>query len=287
VKILVTGAAGQLGREAVLAFTARGHEVIGIGRGDLDLAGSANVAQAIAAHAADWVVNCAAYTQVDRAEQESSQAFAVNRDAAAAIARGARQCGSRLLHVSTDFVFGGRQAIPYREDDAGDALNVYGRSKWEGELAVQAVLPEALVMRTSWVYGVHGNNFVKTMLRLMSEREEVRVVDDQIGTPSWTSDIADAMLTLMDNAVTGTWHFSNEGVASWYDLAHEVLSAARESGYGLRIERLLPIPGAEWTCAARRPAYSVLGKTKIRPLLPQPVPHWRESLRRMLKDNLQ
>jgi dTDP-4-dehydrorhamnose reductase len=286
VKILVTGAAGQLGREAVLAFTAGGHDVTGIGRAELDLAGSADVADAISAHGADWVVNCAAYTQVDRAEQESSLAFAVNRDAAEAIARGAKQGGSRLLHVSTDFVFGGGQAIPYREDDPADALSVYGRSKREGELAVMNALPEALIMRTSWVYGVHGNNFVKTMLRLMGDRDEVRVVDDQVGTPSWTGDIADAMLALMDHGAAGTWHFSNEGVASWYDLAYEVLSAAGELGYRLQARRVCPISSAEWPSAARRPAYSVLSKTKIRPLLPQGIAHWRDGLRRMLRDNL-
>lgn len=185
-KILVTGANGQLGREAVLAFTSQGHDVTGIDREELDLAGAGDIAVAIAAYRADWIINCAAYTQVDQAEEETALAFSVNRDAARAIAQGAKQGNSHLLHVSTDFIFGGRQATPYREEDQGDALSVYGVSKWEGEQAVRAVLPQAVILRTAWVYGSHGNNFVKTMLRLMAERDEIRVVDDQIGTPTWT-----------------------------------------------------------------------------------------------------
>ena len=285
-KIVVTGAGGQLGREAVLAFTARGHDVTGIDRKRLDLAGSGDVAAAIAACKADWIINCAAYTQVDRAEQETEQAFAVNRDAARAIAQGAQQSHSRLLHVSTDFIFSGKQVTPYREEDQGDALSVYGQSKWEGEQAVMAVLPQALILRTAWVYGVHGNNFVKTMLRLMAERDEVKVVDDQIGTPTWTADIVRAMQALMENDAAGTHHFTNEGVASWYDLACEILSAAPTLGYPVKVKRILPIPSSQWPCAAQRPAYSILSKEKIRQLLTYNIPHWRQSLRSMLKDNV-
>jgi len=286
VKILVTGAGGQLGREAVLAFTAQGHEVTGLGREELNLAEASDVAGSIAAYQADWVINCAAYTQVDRAEDEVELAFAVNRDAARAVAQGAQQSHSRLLHVSTDFIFGGRQATPYREDDKGDALSVYGQSKWEGEQAVMAVLPQALILRTAWVYGVHGNNFVKTMLRLMAERDELRVVDDQIGTPTWTGDIVRAMQALIENDAAGIYHFTNEGVASWYDLAYEILSVAPSLGYTVRTERLHPIRSSEWPCAAQRPAYSVLGREKIRQILDYDIPHWRQSLRSMLKENV-
>jgi dTDP-4-dehydrorhamnose reductase len=286
VKILVTGARGQLGREAVQAFTAQGHDVTGIGREALDLTGTGDVAGTIAAYQADWIINCAAYTQVDRAEEEAEQAFAVNRDAARAVAQGAKQGHSRLLHVSTDFIFSGKQATPYREDDKADPLSVYGQSKWEGEQAIIAVLPQALIMRTAWVYGVHGNNFVKTMLRLMAEKEEVRVVDDQIGTPTWTGDIVSAMHALMDNDAEGIYHFTNEGVASWYDLACEILSLAPALGYPVQeAVRVTPVPGSQWPCAAQRPACSVLSKEKIRPLLPQGIPYWRHSLHSMLKEN--
>ncbi len=284
-KLLVTGAGGQLGREAVLAFTASGHDVTGIGRGDLDLASSGDIADVIATYRADWIINCAAYTQVDKAEEEEELAFTVNRDAARAIALGAQQSNSRLLHVSTDFIFGGKQATPYRENDKGDALSVYGRSKWEGEQAVMDVLSEPLILRTAWVYGAHGNNFVKTMLRLMSEREELRVVDDQIGTPTWTQDIVGAMQVLMEKHANGIYHYTNEGVASWYDLAHEILSVAPTLGYPVKAEKLHPIPSSQWPSAAQRPTYSILSKEKMRKILALDIPHWRESLRNMLREN--
>lgn len=284
-KILVTGASGQLGREAVLGFSAQGHQVTGIDREELDLAASADVAAAVAAYGVDWVINCAAYTQVDRAEKEAELAFAVNRDGAAAVARGAGQSGSRLLHVSTDFIFGGRQAVPYREEDAGDPLSIYGRSKLEGEQAVMAALPRALILRTAWVYGVHGNNFVKTMLRLMAEKDEMQVVDDQVGTPTWTGDIVKAMQVLMEKNAAGIYHFTNEGVASWYDLACEILSAAPAFGYPVRTQRLRPVPSSQWASDAQRPAYSVLGKQKVRQILAYDIPHWRHSLRTMLEEN--
>ena len=284
-KILVTGGDGQLGREALLAFASQGHDVTGIDREELDLAGSGDIAGAIAAYRADWIINCAAYTQVDRAEEETTLAFSVNRDAAKAVAQGAKQSNSRLLHVSTDFIFGGRQATPYREDDQGDAVSVYGESKWQGEQAVRAVLPQALILRTAWVYGSHGNNFVKTMLRLMAERDEIRVVDDQIGTPTWTGDIVAAMQVLMESDVAGIYNFTNEGIASWYDLACEIRSAALALGYTLHVKRLLPIPSSQWSCAAQRPAYSVLSKEKIRSILAYDIPHWRQSLISMLQEN--
>jgi len=284
-KILVLGARGQLGREAVLALTMRGHDVTGLGREDLDLASVSGVADSVAIHQADWVINCAAYTRVDSAEDEPELAFAVNRDAASAVAEGARQGRSRLLHVSTDFIFGGRQATPYQEKDKGDPLNIYGQSKWEGETAVVDAMPQALILRTAWVYGVHGNNFVKTMLRLMAEREELKVVDDQIGTPSWTADIVRAMQVLIENDASGTYHFTNEGVASWYDLAYEIFTVATSFGYPVRARYLRPISGNDWPCAAKRPVYSVLGKEKIRQILGYNIPHWRQSLRSMLKEN--
>ncbi len=155
----------------------------------------------------------------------------MNRDGARAVAEGAKQGNSRLLHVSTDFIFAGDRSLPYTEADTGTPISVYGQSKWEGEQAVRELMPEALIVRTAWVYGVHGNNFVKTMLRLMAEREEIRVVDDQIGTPSWTADIVTAMRTLIDKDVSGTWNFTNEGVTSWFDFAHEIISIAAQLGH--------------------------------------------------------
>ncbi|BCO32018.1 NAD(P)-dependent oxidoreductase [Thiohalobacter sp. COW1] len=284
-KVLVTGAGGQLGREFVLLLQDAGMEAVALTRNELDLTAAADtIADTIAIHQADWIVNCAAYTQVDRAESEPELAYAVNRDAAAAIAEGARRGNGRLLQVSTDFVFGGDKSSPYREDDSPAPLGVYGASKLAGEQAVLEVLPSALILRTAWVYGCHGHNFVKTILRVAGERDELHVVDDQIGTPAWTRDIAGAMLALMRAGAEGAYHFTNEGVASWYDFALAVLELGAAQGFGIKARTLQPIPTADYPTPARRPAYSVLSKAKIRPLLPGSIPHWRTSLSAMLQE---
>ncbi|WJW76724.1 dTDP-4-dehydrorhamnose reductase [Thiohalobacter sp. IOR34] len=285
-KILVTGAAGQLGRELLLMLQAAGEEAVGIDRAELDLSRPERVAEGIAAQGADWVIHCAAYTQVDKAEEERELAFRINRDAARAVAQGVRASGGRLLHVSTDFIFDGAQSRPYREDDAANPLGVYGQSKWEGEQAVREVLPEAVILRTAWVYGAHGHNFVKTMLRLAAEREELRVVDDQVGTPAWTADIATAIRALIGAGASGTWHFTNEGVASWYDFAESILGLGRELGFPVKARGVRPIPTSDFPTPAKRPPWSVLSKRKIRGLLDHDIPHWRQSLERMLKEIL-
>ncbi|HHH43382.1 MAG TPA: dTDP-4-dehydrorhamnose reductase [Gammaproteobacteria bacterium] len=282
--ILVTGANGQLGRETVLALQAEGESCIAIDREEVDFSRPDQVAEAIAAYAADWVINCGAYTQVDKAEQERELAFTINRDAARAVAEGVKRSGGRLLHVSTDFIFGGEQSTPYREDSKPDPLSVYGQSKLEGEQAVREVLPDALVVRTAWVYGVHGHNFVKTILRLAGERQELRVVDDQLGTPSWTADIVRAMRSLMKAGASGVYQFTNEGVASWYDFAEAIVAAARQVGLPVVAETIRPIPTEDFPLPATRPAYSVMSKVKIRSVLDYPIPHWRESLHAMINN---
>jgi dTDP-4-dehydrorhamnose reductase len=283
-KVLVTGAAGQLGSQLLRTLEGSGHETIAVTRAGIDFSRPDAVADRVSEYRADWVINCAAYTQVDRAESEAELAFTVNRDSAASLARGVAAAGGRLIHVSTDFVFGGDQSRPYTEDDAAAPLGVYGRSKWEGEQGVQEALPEACILRTGWVYGVHGNNFVKTMLRLAKERDQLRVVDDQFGTPSWTADISRALLTLLETGPTGIWHFSNEGVASWYDFAQAILQEAGRLGFPIRAGHVEPIPTHAYPTPATRPAFSVLDKQKIRAQLAYPIPHWRDSLVAMLKE---
>lgn len=281
-KVLVTGAAGQLGRETVLALQQRKVEVQGLTRADVDFSAPEAVERFFEARPADWVIHCAAYTQVDKAEAEAELAYQVNRDSAAALARAVKRHGGRLLLVSTDFVFSGHHSRPYHEEDPAAPLGVYGDSKRQGEQRVIAELETALIVRTGWVYGVHGNNFVKTMLRLGSQRDELRVVDDQVGTPSATADIVRAMLALVDANAAGIYHFSNEGVASWYDFAVEILARARQLGWPLKVERVTPIPTEDYPTPATRPGYSVLSKEKIRGLLDYPIPHWTESLEAML-----
>lgn len=283
-KILITGADGQLGRELCGRLAQTAHEYIPFTRTDADFTQTEQVRTAILARQADWVINCAAYTAVDKAESDSATAFAVNRDAARAVAEAVAAYGGRLLQVSTDFVFDGRQSQPYREDDAPNPLGVYAQSKWAGEQAVSAILPEALIVRTAWVHGVHGRNFVKTLLRLAAERDELRVVDDQIGTPSWTADIAAALIELIERAATGCYHFTNEGVASWYDFAVAILAEARVLGFPIQAQRVTPIPTSGYPTPAKRPAYSVLDKQKIRAAMARPIPHWRAALVSMLRE---
>lgn len=282
-KILVTGAAGQLGSDAVRALQGDGESCVALSRVELDLASTGRVADVIADYAADWVINCAAYTAVDKAEEEPELAFAVNRDAARQVAVGVSRYGGRLLHVSTDFVFGGDRARPYHEDDATGPLGVYGQSKLEGECAVREVLPESVILRTAWVYGVNGHNFVKTILRLASERQELRVVDDQLGSPSYTEDIVNAIRALMRADASGTWHFTNEGVASWYDFSCEIVALGEQYGLPVVAERVLPIPTEDFPLPATRPASSIMSKKKIRGILGYDIPHWRTSLRTMIE----
>ena len=282
-RVLVTGAKGQLGRETVLALQAAGEDVVSIDREELDFSNSEQVAEGIASHRADWVINCAAYTQVDKAEEDRVLAFLINRDSARAVAEGVQGAGGRLLHVSTDFIFGGEQSRPYKEADAANPLGVYGQSKWEGEQAVREVLPNALILRTAWVYGVHGHNFVKTMLRLAAGQDELRVVDDQIGTPSWTADIVKAMGSLIKADATGVFNFTNEGVASWYDFAQEIVAQAKHLGMPVKARQVKPVPTEAYPTLAKRPSYSVLNKEKIRTVLDYNIPHWRQSLTSMLE----
>jgi dTDP-4-dehydrorhamnose reductase len=283
-KVIVTGVNGQLGGETLLALQGRGVEATGVSRADVDFSRPEDVEGFFANRAVDWVINCAAYTQVDQAETDAEMAFLVNRDSAAALARGIKHTGGRLLHVSTDFVFAGNASRPYAEDAPTGALGVYGESKLAGEQLVTTVLPSALILRTGWVYGVHGNNFVKTILRLAGEREELRIIDDQVGTPSWTADIVSAMLSLVDTKVSGTYHFSNEGVASWYDFAVAIVAYAKDVGLPVKCNRITPIPTEAYPTPASRPAYSVLSKQKIRAQLNYAIPHWRASLHLMLHE---
>jgi dTDP-4-dehydrorhamnose reductase len=271
-----------LGRETILALQADGVDCVAVGRGEVDFSRPEKVARAIGDYAADWVINCAAYTKVDKAEEERELAFTVNRDAARAVAEGVKRSGGRLLHVSTDFIFSGEQSHPYKEDDPTGPLGVYGQSKLAGEQAVRQVMPDALILRTAWVYGLHGNNFVKTILRLAAERQDLRVVDDQIGTPSWTADIVKAMRRLIAVDAAGTYQFTNEGVASWYDFAYEIVAYAGQIGMPVVAERIRPISTEEFPLPAARPAYSVMSKGKIRDVLGYQIPYWRDSLHAML-----
>jgi len=283
-KILVTGVTGQLGGEVAIEFKRLGHEVIATDRQTLDFMQPAQAAVLVRSQQPDWVINCAAYTQVDKAESEPGVAFTVNRDTPEQLAQAVAEYGGRLLQVSTDFVFDGRQTRPYVEDDAPNPLGVYGRSKLEGEQAVLAALPAATLLRTAWVYGAHGHNFVKTMLRLAGEGKPLRVVSDQIGSPTWTADIVTVITSLVDRQAAGVFHFTAAGETSWHGFASAILAEASRIGFDINTDSVEPIPTTDYPTPATRPAYSVLNTDKIKPWLSAPVPEWRDSLKNMLQE---
>ncbi len=282
-RIMVTGAGGQLGKDVVGMLREQHWDTLALEVNELDLTDTAKLRETLERLQPDWIVNCAAWTAVDAAEKEVSSAYAVNRDAVRDLASCAATLGSRLLHVSTDFVFSGEARAPYREEDETGPLGVYGLSKREGELEVLSHSGN-IVLRTSWLYGVHGGNFVKTMLRLAEEREELRVVCDQVGSPTWSRDLAGAMIELLRHQPSGIYHYANRGETSWHGFAEAILDEARELGFPIRATRVVPIPSSEYPTPAVRPAYSVLATEKIETLLPEPVRHWRTALHLMLEE---
>lgn len=283
-RILVTGINGQLGQELqqILASSA---EVIGVGREKVDFSHRETLRQIIVDVKPDAAINAAAYTAVDKAESEFDLAMAVNGTAPGILAEECQKLGIRLIHISTDYVFDGTKSYPYEDTDPNNPLSAYGKSKLEGELAIRKNCENHVIVRTAWVYGVGGKgNFVKTMLRLGSDKEEIRVVADQIGSPTWTGDLAHAIATLPDNTPPGTYHYTNSGVASWYDFAVAIFEEASQLGWNLKVQRVIPITTEEYPTPAKRPAYSVLSCAKIAAVLGTNPPHWRQGLRQMLKD---
>lgn len=292
-RILLTGQDGQVGQELKRTLAPLG-EVIGFGRETLDLASGTSIRQIISKVSPDVIVNAAAYTAVDKAETETELAHAINATAPQIIAEEALQLGAVLIHISTDYVFDGRKNTPYLEDDATNPLSAYGQSKLIGEEEIRKKSSSHIILRTAWVYGTYGkSNFVKTMLRLFAEREEVRVVADQVGTPTWARDIASAIATLLphlspeqaiESPLTGTYHFTNSGISSWYDFAIAILEEAKQLGFPLKVQRIVPITTPEYPTPAQRPAYSVLSNKKISAVLGTHPPYWRDGLSSMLKD---
>jgi dTDP-4-dehydrorhamnose reductase len=284
-RVLVLGAGGQVGRAVAQAVPA-GHEVIASTRADVDIGDASAVGKAITEAAADWVVNAGAYTAVDQAEDEPAKAAAINDAAVGVIAAGAARAGSRVLHLSTDFVFDGASSRAYLPSDKPNPLGVYAASKLAGEAKVLDGDCAGIVLRTAWVYAATGRNFVLTMLRLMREREQVRVVGDQIGAPSWAAGLARAIWGLMDaGAGAGIYHWTDLGVASWYDFAVAIQEEALARRLLPRATAVVPIATADYPTRARRPAFSVLDTSATRALLSATAAvHWRVNLRKMLDE---
>lgn len=288
-KLLLLGGNGQVGRELRRVLPGLGEVVVGTRDGtDADVAAAFDVPEALAGLvrrvAPDVVVNAAAYTAVDRAEGEPAAAFRVNADAPAALARGCAEAGALLVHYSTDYVFDGRSPRPYREDDATAPLGVYGASKLAGEEAIRASGARHAILRTAWVYAAHGRNFLQTMLRLAHERDELRVVADQIGAPTPARWIAEATVQLLRRGVahSGTWHLVAAGETSWHGFAEAIMDEAQAAGLLPRRPQVLPIATADYPTPARRPAYSVLDTTKLQREFGIAPPHWRAGLRATL-----
>lgn len=281
-KILVLGAGGQVGR-AVVESAPGQHAVVARTRAELDITDEKAVAQALTGQGYHWLINAAAYTAVDRAEDEPAAATAINDTAVGIVSRTAAQAGCRMLHLSTDFVFDGQAARAYRPQDPTQPLNAYGAGKRAGE--ERALQSGAVVLRTAWVYAATGRNFVLTMLKLMRERAEVRVVADQIGTPTWAHGIAAAIWGLVGvQAQSGIHHWTDLGVASWYDFAVAIQDESLARGLLTRRVPVLPITTAEYPTRARRPAFSVLDSNATRALTGAPARHWRHNLGLMLDE---
>lgn len=289
-RILLTGVSGQLGHELKTTLAQFG-DVVSLSRQNLDLSQPDLICTVLESQSPDLIVNPAAYTAVDKAESEPQLAHAINAGGPKVMAEVAQNLGIPLIHVSTDYVFDGRHHTPYVESDPPHPIGMYGQSKREGEIAIQQTCDRHYIFRTAWVYGAYGpGNFVKTMLRLGRNRPELRVVADQIGTPTSTSYLAQrlahfiALFDAPDQAPPdpGIYHLTCSGVASWYDFAVAIFEEAQALGFPLSVERVHPITTQDYPTAAQRPAYSVLSNQKIDSILGTSPVHWRVSLRETL-----
>jgi len=279
-KILVTGANGQLGMEIQQLSKAYPlFEFIFVTREEMPLDKPDAIINSIAKHHPQYFINCAAHTAVDKAESEQELAYKINADAPAIIARACQELNIHLIHISTDYVFNGTGSVPYKEDDATDPVNLYGDSKLQGEKKVMELNADSIIIRTSWVYSEFGKNFVKTMLRLMADKDQISVVSDQSGTPTYAADLAEAILQIISSGqwTPGIYHFSNEGNITWFDFA---VAIKELSGSNCKVN---PIPTTQYPTPAKRPFYSVMDKTKIRQTFDILPKNWRESLSRCLQ----
>lgn len=277
-KILVTGASGQLGHDLMLELTGRGHDTTGVGSKELDLTDAAAVRKYLNALRPDAVMHCAGYTAVDRAEEEREACFAVNALGTEAIAEACADVGSKLLFLSTDYVFSGEGERPWEPADPPSPINIYGVSKYRGEEAVRSRVKEHFIVRISWLFGIHGRNFVKTMLRLGAENERITVVCDQVGSPTYTKDLSVLLEDMIVTDKYGTYHATNEGFCSWFEFADAIMRLADLPA------RVVPVLSSEYPAKAKRPANSRMSKEKLTANGFQRLPPWEDALRRYLRE---
>ncbi|MBU0674697.1 MAG: dTDP-4-dehydrorhamnose reductase [Proteobacteria bacterium] len=283
-KVLIVGAAGQLGME-LQKTVPLGVEVVACGSREMDITDRLLLMEQVKSIGPDLIINAAAYTKVDQAESDVDQAHAVNELGAGYLAEAALAIEAELFHISTDFVFDGTQSVPYLPADRPNPQSIYGVSKAAGERRVMAIMSgRALIVRTAWVYAASGHNFVRTMLRLLAEKDQIGVIAEQVGTPTWARSLALALWGFRDRKATGIYHFTDAGVASWYDFAMAVYEEARELDLVQREVAIRPLRTVDYPLPAKRPQYSILDKTSTWQLLDIPPVHWRVCLRKMLRE---
>ncbi|MBF0351191.1 MAG: dTDP-4-dehydrorhamnose reductase [SAR324 cluster bacterium] len=282
-KIIIAGANGMLAQDIIkILHSYPEFNVYPHNEFELDITSVESIHNALKRIEPDVLINCAAYTQVDVAENDEKKAFLINETGVEYLAKECSEFHCKLIHFSTDFVFDGTASTPYKENDIAGPLSVYGKSKLAGEIKIQQFANSYLIIRTSWLYGVNGNNFVKTMLRLARDRDLLKVVHDQTGCPTWSADLAEATLELIKVDATGIVHFSNSGPCTWYDLARNTIDMAYESSIISRVTTIHAIPSKEYPTPARRPAYSVLDCSQYKQLTGKNPPFWKDSLKQML-----
>ncbi|GEA04006.1 NAD(P)-dependent oxidoreductase [Alteromonas sp. KUL17] len=284
--IVIIGKSGQLAFELSRELENSEHQVTFLGRDDIDITSASNIEETLSPLSAEVVINASAYTAVDKAEEDTEACNAINTLAVKNLANFCNANGAFMVHVSTDYVFNGHKGSPYLTDDTIEPQGAYGKSKAEGEKALLEILPDAsCLIRTAWVYSSHGNNFVKTMLRLMADKPQLGVIDDQIGTPTWAKGLAEVCVTAALNKTSGVYHWTDEGVASWYDFALAIQELGVEKGLIGNAIPVLPIPSSQYPTPAKRPHYSVLDKQSAREAFAACKPtHWRKQLASMLDE---
>ncbi len=283
--VLVIGAAGMLGSALVPLLLKDGYEVVAPSISELDITELQATRVLVRGVSPSAIVNCAAYTAVDKAEDERTKAELINAEGAANIARTAQEAGAKFIHISTDFVFDGKKNTPYVEDDETAPLGIYGSSKLAGEQQIQALGGDFFIIRTSWLYGPGNVNFVTKIAERAESLKELQVVFDQVGTPTYTLDLAEAIVNFMQRDLeSGIYHFSNEGLASWYDFAVAIVDGLKRRGVELSVESIKPVLSSAFKSLARRPPYSVMDKTKYKDSLGLTVRNWNEALSFYLDD---
>ena len=278
-KVLVTGARGQLGTDLMNELKKRGLEGIGVDVEEMDITDAAACKRVISQAGADAVIHCAAYTAVDAAEDDVERCRRINGEGTRNVAEACRDAGVKMMYISTDYVFDGEGTRPWEPDDERNPLNVYGLTKCEGELAVEELLEQYFTVRIAWVFGVAGKNFIKTMLRLGKERGAVSVVDDQVGSPTYTYDLAKLLVDMIQTDKYGRYHATNEGLCSWYEFAKEIFRQA-----GMDDVKVTPVSSDQFPAKAKRPANSRMSKAKLTENGFELMPTWQDALSRFLKE---